>query len=73
MSEDVYTYWPIELKRNIRFFGPRKGKGYWRFGLGSRWVTRRDGSRRFLGWSFFIGPYRLIFGKRNLMAEMSNF
>jgi hypothetical protein len=62
MNKDMYMLWPIELRRNIRNFGPRKGKGYWRFGLGSRWVIKRDGSRRILGWSFFIGRHRLIFG-----------
>jgi len=73
VNEDVYMLWPIECKRNIRFFGPRKGHRYWRFGLGSRWETKRDGTRRFLSWSFFIGRYRLIFGKRNLIADMRNF
>lgn len=71
MNNDVYKLWPIEAKRNIRFFGPRKGKTYWRFGMGSRWEKKRDGSRRVFGWSFFIGPYRLIFGGRNFMAEIS--
>jgi hypothetical protein len=68
-----YAIFPIEVKRNIRFFGPRKGKKYWRFGMGARWELKRDGSRKILGWSFFIGRYRLIFGARSLLAEMSNY
>ena len=70
MNRDVYALWPIEVKRNIRFFGPRKGKCYFRFGMGARWELKRDGSRRRLGWSFFIGRHRLILGKRNFLAEV---
>jgi hypothetical protein len=63
MNRDAYMLRPIELKRNIRALGRHKGKVYWRFGMGSRWEVKRDGSRRWLGWSFFVGPYRLVFGK----------
>jgi hypothetical protein len=61
--KDAYQFWPIRAKRNIALLGRRKGHLYWRVGMGSRWEAKRDGSRRILGWSFFIGPSRLIFGK----------
>ena len=53
---------PIRVKCNIAMFGLRKGHIYWKFGIGPKWEVKTDGSRRVLGWSFFIGPYRLIFG-----------
>ncbi len=76
MNKNVYVFWPIRLKRNKAMFGKRKGHIYWRFGLGSRWESgwhkHQDapGSKRLLGWSFFIGPYRLAFGKHNMLAEL---
>lgn len=67
-----YALWPIEVKQNKRFFGPRKGKRYWRFGMGARWELKRNGSQKVLGWSFFIGRHRLIFGARNMLVEMQS-
>ena len=66
MDTDKLQLWPISIKSNRRSFGPNVDKIYMRFGNGSRWVNRQDGSYRIIGWSFFIGPVRLIFGTKQI-------